>query len=246
MGQAKIRKKQKEKSLISTQEAKEKFDSVKSFPPFTYDRSDSVHAVRAYHHMMRLIFLRAKHLHQALLDSISKNNSYVTFILIKGYWETVAMMGYSYLTAKNFIQKKNYSELKTWVRKHALGGKHFVTEEMLQEKGLTREEMTQTNLITWMEKIDKDFNKKGLNKEYSFLNLYNEFIAEGGHPTFLGLSICEEKKSGFLVPNVNKISSHSDDDAMTLNHMSLANIYFFYYWEMFCKESEQQIKTAQS
>lgn len=243
MGEARQKLKQKEEYWKEAKKFLDKFNSIKSFPAFTFSGKKSLHAVKSYHHIMRLIFLRAKHLNKALMEAIEKNNSYVSFVLLKAYWENVAMLGYMYVVAENLLAKNDYPSLLDWVTKHALGGKNYPSDEMLQNKGLKREEFQQTNLLTWMEKMDKDFNRNvGKGKKISeFEKLYNEFIAEAGHSTFLGLSLCEEKQNdGSIIPLVDKTYQYNDD-AMTLNHFSLCNIYFFYYWDRFSDHTKAQL-----
>ncbi len=225
-------------------EYKEKFNSVDSFPAFPSTTDKNLRAVRTYHHLMRLIFLRAKHLYIGILDAVEDDNSYISFTLLKAYWETVAMLGYAYIVAKNYLKKGKFDELAEWTIKHSLGGRKYPSDEMLAEKGYKREDFTQTNLCTWMDTVDKHFSKEVAGeKNFSHLReLYDEFVAEAGHSTFLGLSICEERrKSGSLTPLVNKTSCF-EDDLMTLNNLHLVTTYFFYYWELFQTDIDSQLK----
>jgi len=248
MGEAKRKTKSKEKQWKEVQLAKKKFEAFKSFPAFTPNTgNDKLHAVKAYHHLMREIFLRAKHLHNSLINEIKNENSYTSFVLLKAYWETVAMLGYSFVSARNYIKAENYDELLKWVARHALGGKKYPPDELLEAKGETRSEYQQTNLITWMQKVDKDFNRRiGKGKKFSEIEkLYDEFIAEGGHPTFIGLSICEERQSDrSIIPLVDKTHNY-DDMAMTVINLSIANLYFFRYWNEFMDNIEKQLESVE-
>lgn len=247
MGEAKRKAEKKKELWKESSKVVEKFNSVKNFPPFTPSAGkNNLHAVKAYHHLMRQIFLRAKHLHESLLEAVKKNDSYSSFVLLKAYWETVAMLGYVYISAGNYIKDEKYKELLDWATKHALGGKKFPPDDLIQAKGRTREDFLQTNLLTWMRKMDKDFDKvvrRGKNFS-EFEKVYDEFIAEAGHSTFLGLTICEKRLAdGSVVPIVDK-THEPNDDMMTLNHTSLASHYMFYYWNKFVKEVDKQIKVV--
>lgn len=245
MGEAKRKERKKESYWENVREAQKRFDEIKSFPAFTPNTGNNkLHAVHAYHHLMRLIFLRAKHLHASLVNAIEANNSYVSFVLLKAYWEIIAMLGYSFVSARNYMEQENYPELLNWVIRHALGGKKYPPSDWFEPKGETRDQFQQTNLLTWMQKVDKDFNQRiGKGKKFSKIeDLYDKFIAEGGHSTVLGLSICEERQAdSSIIPLVNK-TCDPDDQVMTLSNLALANLYFFRYWKEF-KESElKQLK----
>lgn len=247
MGEAKRKREQTNNNYKLAQKNDKRFQNVSSFPVFKpKTRNNKLDAVRAYHHLMRLIFVRAKFIHKDLLQSITNRNSYIAFILLKSYWETVSMLGYSYITASNLIESNDYSELLKWTIKHAMGGKKYPSDEILAEKGRNREEYTQTNLLTQMEKVDKHFNKtigEGLNVS-DLKSVYDEFIAEGGHPTFLGLSLCDELQSdGTMKIDVNK-TGYPYDYGMFLNHLVLADIYFFHYWDKFQGEVDNQLKNS--
>ncbi len=248
MGEAKRRVEKKKELWGETLKMDEKFSSAKSFPSFTLGgRNNNLNAVKAYHHLMRLIFLRAKHLHKTLLKMIEEDNSYSSFVLLKAYWETVAMLGYVYISARNYIKNKKYKELLDWTIKHALGGKKFPPDDLVQAEGRTREDFLQTNLLTWMRKMDKDFDKVvGKGKKLSkFKEVYDDFIAEAGHSTFLGLYICEEKLAdGSVIPIIDR-TYQTNDDLTTLNHTSLASHYLFHYWKRFTEEVEKQIKAVE-
>jgi hypothetical protein len=241
MGEAKRKLKRKEEYWLESKKFTSRFNSVKEFPAFTYSGNKNLHSIKSYHHLMRLIFIRAKHLNKAIVEAIESNNSYTSFILLKAYWENVAMFAYMYIGAENYIKQKEYSPLLEWVIKHALGGKKWPSNEILQKKGMKREDFQQTNLLTWMQKMDKDFDRNvGSGKKMSeFGKVYDEFIAESGHSSFLGLSICEQKQDdGSIIPALDK-TYQINDDAMTLNYLSISNLYFFYYWNKFCEHQEE-------
>lgn len=245
MGQAKNREKIYKENLNIIAESAKKFEDYSSFEDFPYRENKNLHSLKAYQHLMCLIFVRAKNLHEALIRAIEENNAYVSFLLIKAYWENTAMLGYIYITSRNLISKKDYKSLSDLITKHALGGKGFVTEEMVKRVGTTKEALTQVNLITWMQKVDKDFDRE-IGKGVSFSELekiYNEFIAEGGHSIFLGLDLCEEKQAdGSLRINPKK-TAHFNDDKMTYNHLALMDNYFFFYWNKYQVDLKQWLES---
>jgi len=142
------------------------------------------------------------------------------------------------------MKTKNYKKLLDLSIKNALGGRGFITDDLLEHSRASKEDLTQTNLITWMQKVDADFDKEvGKGKKFSeFEKVYNEFIAEGGHSTFLGLNICEEKKSNGSIRIDYKKTSQYNDDKMTYNHLALADNYFYYYWDKYNKETKIWLK----
>lgn len=95
-----------------------------------------------------------------------------------------------------------------------------------------------------MEKVDADFNKRVAgNKNVSkFSKTYKEFIGEGGHPTFLGLSICGvTNKDGTVTPSLDKKCDDEKDLMAILSHTSIASIYFWHYWNEFQKVEIKQL-----
>ena len=238
MGQARERQKSHERNIKIVLDSEDKFNKATLFEDFVYHADMNLHSLKGYQHLMDLIFVRSKHLHKPLVDSIRNNNSYISFVLLKAFWENTAMLGYVFVTAKNLMKNKDYTGLLDLAIKNALGGRGFVTDDMLSRSGATREELTQTNLITWMKKVDDNFDRDvAKEKGFShFEGLYNEFVAECGHSTFLGLSICEERQiDGSVSIDETKTSQH-DDDKMSFNHLALADNYFFHYWDKHEKE----------
>lgn len=236
------------KYLEEIKKSQQKFLKQKSFPPLEYHYGKKkLHAVCVYHHVMRLIFVRAKFLHESLYQALLEPNAYSGYVLLKAYWETAGMLGFSHISGCKMIEKHQYDELNDWAVRNSLGGKSYPPDEVLAAKGLSREEFIQTNVITMMEKVDKDFNKRvAKNSNISeFARTYKEFIGEGGHPTFVGLSICEIRaEDGSVTPSLEKKCDEKNDLMVILSFTSLANLYFWHYWQEFQKFEAQQLKTV--
>lgn len=216
-----------------------KFLSEKVFPPFKGGGIDSADdELIHFKHSMHLIFVRAKFLFLGLLTEIEKENAFAAYAILKSFWETVAMAGYFVLNAEELISKKDYKELFNLSRKLAMGGRKFPSEEMVKKKGLLREEITHPNLLTMMEKIDKEwdklFKKQGLGKS-TFREEYDNFIAEAGHPTYLGMQISGRwLADGSLLPDIKR-SWTLEEGKTIINYICLAGTIFFYYWVKFRK-----------
>ncbi len=224
----------------------DRYTEFKLFPPLRHHRDINEHAIHVYHHVIYQVYVRAKHIHHAIVGAVKQKDGYSSFILLKAYWETVGMLGYSHIVGKNLVAKGDFKELLNWAVKHGLGGKHFPGPEMLNSKGLKAEEFQQTNLLTMMKKVDDDFNRTiGKGQKASHLEeVYKEFIGESGHPTFIGLSICEEKIDTIygleIIPNTQK-SWNEDDLGAILSHLSISNLMMFHYWDRFIKEKDKQL-----
>lgn len=94
-----------------------------------------------------------------------------------------------------------------------------------------------------IDKIDNDWNKRfkedGRDPISTFREEYDEFIAEAGHPTYMGLYTSGRwLADGSLLPDVNK-SWGPDDESGINNYITLATILFFDYWEKFLKINEE-------
>jgi len=216
-----------------------KFLSEKAFPPLKRRGIGSVKdELIPFKHSMHLIFVRAKFLFLGLLTEIEKENAFAAYAILKSFWETVAIVGYFVLNAEELIAKKDYKELFILSRKLVMGGRKFPSEEMVEKKGLLREEITHPNLLTMMEKIDKEwdklFKKQGLGKS-SFREEYDNFIAEAGHPTYLGMQISGRwLADGSLLPDIKR-SWTSEEGKIIINYICLSGTIFFYYWVKFRK-----------
>lgn len=225
---------------IHIKEYKQRFLEKSNFPPFRGVRDSKTDYKQAFQHTTYLLFIRAKFLFLATLDELEKNNAFAAFALLKSYWETVAALGYFVITIKNLLEAKDFDQIVKLSRKIAMGGKKFPTEEITKNNGGLPEDFQQPNLLTMMEKIDKDFakisNKEGLEEEKSsFSHEYNVFIAESGHPTFIGLFPGGRMLAdGSLLPDINR-SGDEEDKKTIVNYLCLSSIFFFYYWEISTK-----------
>lgn len=192
-----------------------------------------------FKHTVYLIFIRAKFLFLALIEQIKKENAFSAYSLLKSYWETVAVLGYLIINAENFIREGKHDDLIELSHKLTMGGKKYPTKEMLDKRKLSKEKYEQPNVLTMMQKVDKDWNKgfkkDGLAPISSFRQQYDEFIAEAGHPTYLGMQISGKwLPDGSMLSDVNR-SWNENEEFTILNYTALASIIFFSYWDKFIK-----------
>ena len=201
-------------------------------------------AVIVFNNTAYLIFIRAKYLFVAILNSISspvaERNEFAALVLLKAYWETVAAFGYAVLTMEPLLSTKDYEGIFNLAKRLGLGGKKFPSTQMLDKKGLAQEDFLIPNVLTMMDKIDKDWNKifkrSGIKPLSSFSEEYDNFIAEAGHPTYSGLQIAGKwsKDRRTLVPDISKCWEYKDEK-MLFNYLALGSTIFFYYWDNFQK-----------
>lgn len=219
---------------------KNKFLAQVQFPSLEkYSKKKQKDKLPPFKHTIYLIFIRAKFLFLALTEQIKRKNAFSAYSLLKSYWETVAVLGYLIINAENFISEGKHNDLIKLSHKLAMGGKKYPTKEMLDKRKLPKEEYEQPNVLTMMQKIDKDWNKDfkkyGFTPVSSFYQEYNEFIAEAGHPAFLGTQISGRwLPDGSLLPDVNR-SWNENEEFRILNYTALASIIFFSYWDRFIK-----------
>lgn len=91
---------------------RQKFLEQKQFPSLEYHQDKKkLHAVCVYQHVMRLIFIRGKHLHESLYQAIQEPNAYSGLVLLKAYWETAGIMGYGHISGRKMIKKNNMMNL---------------------------------------------------------------------------------------------------------------------------------------
>ncbi len=219
------------------EEYKVRFLTQTNFPPFKKQSQDPDNKLAPFKHTAHLIFIRTKFLFLGLLNEMETKNAFAAFAILKTYWETVAMMGYFILSAQSLLQLGRVDDLNDLSRKLAMGGKKFPTKKMLEDKGLPLEDYILPNVLTMIDKIDKDWNKRfkegGLKPISMFREEYDEFIAEAGHPTYMGLYTGGRwLADGSLLPDLNK-SWSSEDESGIDNYCSLASTIFFDYWNKF-------------
>lgn len=184
-------------------------------------------------HTGYLIFIRAKFLYLGLLKSLQDRNLYAAYSILKSYWENIAAFGYYHLMVSK-LTKNGYEEKAfSLARKMGLGGRGFLTEEMVKEKGHEIEDFLLPNIYTMMDKVDEDWKKILKTDDAMLRDFYNSEIAEGGHTTFIGLSIAGKwlpDKS--MLPDLKK-SWAKGDNVSILNFADMGTRIFFYYWEKF-------------
>ena len=169
----------------TVKEKREKFLKQKQFPALKNPYSDRMDPIM---HTGYLMFIRSKFLFLGLIENIEERNLYVSYAILKSFWENVTAFGYYYLRISSLLEKNNKEEAFSLSKKMGLGGRKFLTEEMVQKKGDTLEDYTTPNVLTMMEKVDEDW-KRVLGIDSLFKELYETQIAEGGHTTYIGLSI---------------------------------------------------------
>lgn len=211
-------------------EYEKRFLKQKQFPPFIRPYTDRIVPIN---HTGHFIFIRSKFLFLATIRSFDDKNLFASYALLKSYWENVAAFGYYYLRIKHLIDEKNIDDAFNLSMKMRLGGRGFVTEEMAKNKEHSLDDFTLPNIITMMEKVDKDWQKK-LGKDINVLSkIYKEQIAEGGHTTFIGLDIAARwLPDRSQVADIKK-SWDRKEYSSVLNLLVLSTKVFFYYWDKF-------------
>ena len=215
----------------TVKEKREKFLKQKQFPALKNPYSDRMDPIM---HTGYLMFIRSKFLFLGLIENIEERNLYVSYAILKSFWENVTAFGYYYLRISSLLEKNNKEEAFSLSKKMGLGGRKFLTEEMVQKKGDTLEDYTTPNVLTMMEKVDEDW-KRVLGIDSLFKELYETQIAEGGHTTYIGLSIAGRwlpDKS--LLPDLKRSWTREERSSL-LNLAALSSTVFHYYWEKFYK-----------
>ena len=115
-----------------------------------------------------------------------------------------------------------------------LGGRGFLTKEMVEAKGQTLEDYKIPRISRMMELVDQDWRKTLGENSSLFKEEYDKNIAESGHTTYSGLVLAWKwlpgKKS--VIPDVKKSWDRKEKSPL-LNLISLSSIVFFYYWRKF-------------
>lgn len=182
-----------------------------------------------------LMFIRNKYLFLGLINNLEEKNLYAAYAVLKSYWENVATFGYYYLKNSEYLMDNNKEEAFKFSRKMALGGRGFLTKEMVEKEGHTMKDFIVPRISEMMKYVDNNW-KKELNSDISLLKeLYDQQIAEGGHTTFLGLDIANRWLSdGSQLPDIKK-SYDLEELSSLLNLSVLSTSVFFQYWNEFQK-----------
>lgn len=209
----------------------------KQFPPFTRPYTSRMMPIM---HTSYLMFIRNKFLFLGLLKSIEAKNLYVSYVVLKAYWENTATFGYYYLIISKLLSEDQEEEAFQIARKMGLGGRGFLTEEMARKKGHTLEEFTIPSISKMMNIVDGDWKKVLGHDSSLFKQAYDEYLAEGGHTTYTGLNVSTRwlpDKS--QLPDVKK-SWDSREYFPLLNYLSLSTKVFFNYWEKLLKMASER------
>lgn len=208
------------------------FRKQKAFPALPKSYNNRIQPIM---HVGYLMFIRSKFLYLALIKSMEEKNLYAAYSLLKSYWENVAAFGYYYIKISQLIKDNKVEDAFLLAKKMGLGGRGFVTEEMVKKKNQKIEDYTLCNILTMMDTVDKDF-KRQLGKDMAlFRDFYDREIAEGGHTTYVGLIIAGKwLRDGSLLPDVKK-SWRMLDYGSILNFIATSSIVFYYYWDKFLK-----------
>ena len=190
----------------------------------------------AYRYSLELVFVRAKYLFLSILNAVEIKNEYAGYTLLKTYWETVALFGYLVIGIENFQlnEPKMDDKILRWLYKNVRCGKHFPPIDEIKRLGLKEEDARQVNVLTMLEKVNKDITKRYKNQGEtsisSFYEVYLTYLAELGHPTYLGLSICiENPHANHFLANPNKSYNKKFDEDLLIFLRGATHI-FFNYW----------------
>lgn len=223
----------KNKKEIHTFEAK--FRKQFNVTPLKKEKNEDLDPLK---NSIDQIYIRAKFLFFALTEQIDKKNAFAAYALLKSFWETTALLGYIVVNAEELVPKKEYKTLLQLLRKLIMGGRKFPSDEMVKKKEAKKEEYTQPNVLTMMDRVDKYWNLKFKKESFTshFRSEYDEFIAEAGHPTYLGLQISGRwsKNKSFLTPDQNK-SWNKIDEYQIENYLALAGYFLFYFYDRYLK-----------
>lgn len=215
---------------LKLQECKTRYLKEKKFPtlPMPYESR-----MQPIMHTGYLMFIRSKFIYLAFLDTLEQKNLYAAYSLLKSYWEDLATFGFYYLKISRFLEVKDDQKAFELSRKMALGGRGFLTEDMVLRKGHEVKDFQIERIAEMIRTVDADL-KRYLKTEDSILaDMYHQQIAEGGHTTYIGLWISGgRKKDGSGIADVNR-SWNRQENSSILNLGAMATILYFYYWEKF-------------
>lgn len=212
------------------QDYKSRYLKQKSFSPLPIPYESRMQPIR---HTAYLMYIRSKFIYLAFVESLEKKNLYASYSLLKSYWEDLATLGFYYLEISKLLGAGDEQKAFELSRKMALGGRGFLTEEMVLKKGHTMKDFQIPRISEMIRVVDADL-KRNLKKDESILgDLYHQQVAEGGHTTYIGLWIAGRRKvDGSGVADINR-SWNIEESKSILNLGAMAAILFFYYWNKF-------------
>lgn len=215
-------------------EYKKRYLKQKQFPPLPNPYKTQLQPIM---HTGYLMFIRNKFLYLGLLSSLENRNMFACFSLLKAYWENVATFGYYYLTVSSLLNDNREEEAFIISRQMGLGGRGFLTEDMVKNKGRSLQDFTIPKISKMMRIVDEDWKKTLGDNSSLFKEFYDTYIAEAGHTTYSGLSISGKwLPNKALLPDLRK-SWNREEHLPLLNYLSISTIVFFFYWEKFIKSA---------
>jgi hypothetical protein len=212
------------------QECKIRYLEQKKFPPLPMPYESRVQPIK---HTGYLMFIRSKFIYLAFIESLEKKNLYAAYSLLKSYWEDLATFGFYYIKISRLLEANDEQKAFELSRKMALGGRGFLTEEMVLKKGREMKDFQIPRISEMIRTVDADL-KRNLKTEDSILgDMYHQQVAEGGHTTYIGLWIAGKRKvDGSGIADINR-SWNREENSSILNLGVMAAILFFHYWSKF-------------
>ncbi len=220
------------------QEYKTRYLKQQKFPPLPVPYESRIQPIM---HTGYLMFIRSKFIYLAFIESLETKNLYAAYSLLKSYWEDLATFGYYHIKISRLLESKNEQKAFELSRKMALGGRGFITEEMVLKKGHEMKDFRIERVSEMIRTVDADL-KRNLKTEDSILgDMYHQQVAEGGHTTFIGLWIASRQKAdGSGIADICRSWNRQENSNM-LNLGAMAAILYFHYWGKF-----NEIKTPRT
>ena len=203
------------------QEYKIRYQKQKSFPPLPLLYESRVQPIK---HTGYLMFIRSKFIYLAFIESLEKKNLYAAYTLLKSYWEDLATFGFYCIKVSRLLDSNEELKAFELSRKMALGGRGFLTEEMVLKKGHTMKDFQIPRISEMMRIVDADL-KNSLKTQDSILgDMYHQQIAEGGHTTYIGLWIAgRRKRDGSGIADIKR-SWNKEENSSILNLLELLRL----------------------
>ena len=212
------------------QNYKSRYLKQRKFPPLPVPYESRIQPIK---HTAYLMFIRSKFIYLAFVESLEKKNLYAAYSLLKSYWEDLATFGFYFLRISNLLEEGDEQKAFELSRKMALGGRGFLTEEMVLKKGHKMKDFQIPRISEMIRIVDADLKRNLKKDEFILGDLYHQQVAEGGHTTYIGLWIAGRRKvDGSGIADINR-SWNREENSSILNLGAMATILFFYYWDKF-------------
>jgi len=176
--------------------------------------------------LLQTQFVRIKFLFLGLCKEIKSQNAFSSYAILKALYESVAAFSYSIIKYQKYKKTNELLKINNLSNKMLLGGRNYKKYS---------NEYIQPRINKFFKTIDNDFAQEIRSKlnqnttAVSIVNDYNNFIAEVGHPTFLGLQT-SLKKDGVKKIKTNLYRSWNVfDEKQILNYFNRICIYFERY-----------------